>query len=222
MLDRLKVLFKERQAETGANVTAPERRQIPRARARAGLRVLIVDDSNTVLAVLGRMLQQDNYTVIQAHSGQEALDTAFEQSPELVLLDIVMPGMSGFAVLRALRRDPRTRNVPVIMISGNLQATEQFYGQRIGADDFIRKPFGRRDVFLRIQHLVEIGRLQPREADIGDQDDILEMPELEAGDVVDDFTGPNQDTDPARMAAPPKPDRAHESTGHSAGLTPRN
>lgn len=218
MLDRLKVLFKDRPGETPQG--APERRQIPRARARAGLRVLIVDDSNTVLAVLGRMLQQDNYSVMQAHSGQDALDTVFSQPPELVLLDIVMPGMSGFAVLRAIRRDPRTREVPVIMISGNLQATEQFYGQRIGADDFIRKPFGRRDVFLRIQHLVEIGRLPPREADGVEHDDMLELPELESSDVVEDFT------DPAPGMTKPAPrtstDQPAQAGLRLAGVTPRS
>jgi DNA-binding response OmpR family regulator len=66
-------------------------------------------------------------------------------------------------VLRALRRDPLTERIPIVMISGNLQATEQFYVQRFGADDFMKKPFGRGEVFARIQHLTDSGRLVVRE-----------------------------------------------------------
>ena len=87
--------------------------------------------------------------------------------PDLIVLDIVMPGMSGFAVLRALRREPATSAIPVIMISGNLKATEQFYGERIGADDFIRKPFGRAEVMASIQRLIDSGRLPSHRIDNG-------------------------------------------------------
>jgi len=75
----------------------------------------------------------------------------------------VMPGMNGFAVLRALRREPMTHDIPIVMISGNLQATEQFYVQRFGADDFMKKPFGRGEVFARLQELSKSGRLIVRE-----------------------------------------------------------
>jgi twitching motility two-component system response regulator PilH len=66
-------------------------------------------------------------------------------------------------VLRALRREALTHDIPIVMISGNLQATEQFYVQRFGADDFMKKPFGRSEVFARIQHLTKTGRLVIRE-----------------------------------------------------------
>jgi DNA-binding response OmpR family regulator len=67
----------------------------------------------------------------------------------------VLPGMNGFAALRILRRDPNTRNIPVIMISGNAEAAEQFYAQRIGADDFMKKPFSRPELFARIDRLFD-------------------------------------------------------------------
>jgi twitching motility two-component system response regulator PilH len=69
--------------------------------------------------------------------------------------------MNGFAALRALRRDPVTKDVPIIMISGNEQATEQFFGTRIGADDFMKKPFSRFEVFARIERLLD-SELVPR------------------------------------------------------------
>ncbi len=143
--------------------------------------MLVVDDSPTIRAVLGKMLRQDGYAVSVAGDGETALAMARSEKPELVFLDIVMPGMNGFAVLRSLRREPDTHGIPIVMISGNLQATEQFYVQRFGADDFMKKPFGRAEVFTRIQQLVEAGRIPAR-------DPILDPPQdlpSEHGDVHD-------------------------------------
>ena len=141
-----------------------ERRATPRA-GLSGARILVVDDSATIRAVIGKMLVQDGHTVLKARDGEAAVALARSELPDLIFLDIVMPGMNGFTVLRTLRHDPLTRAIPIVMISGNLQATEQFYVQRFGADDFMKKPFGRSEVFARIQHLVASGRLvvHPRE-----------------------------------------------------------
>ncbi len=112
--------------------------------------------------MLGKVLSQDGHVVLKAADGEAALELARTELPDLIFLDIVMPGMNGFAVLRALRRDALTHHIPIVMISGNLQATEQFYVQRFGADDFMKKPFGRSEVFARIQHLTQAGRLVVR------------------------------------------------------------
>ncbi|HEY1137411.1 MAG TPA: response regulator [Xanthomonadaceae bacterium] len=133
----------------------PERRERNRVNARAGTRALIVDDSNVVVAVLRKMLQQNGFQTYEAYTAEEALELAKVLVPEIIFLDIVLPGMDGFAALRALRRDPVTKDVPVIMISGNMLATEQFYVQRIGADDFMKKPFSRPEVFTRIERLLD-------------------------------------------------------------------
>jgi twitching motility two-component system response regulator PilH len=130
--------------------------------AALGARMLVVDDSPTIGAVLGKMLRQDGYAVLRATGGKEAIELARSERPALIFLDIVMPGMNGFAVLRALRHDPLTRDIPIVMISGNPQATEQFYVQRFGADDFMQKPFDRDEVYLRIGQLVQSGRLDGR------------------------------------------------------------
>jgi DNA-binding response OmpR family regulator len=162
----IKNLFKGgTDAEAPAADAGGDRRNGSRTDARAGLRVLIVDDSSTVLALLAKMLQQNGYETLQADSGEAAIEIATREQPELIFLDIVLPTMSGFAVLRALRREARTHDIPVVMISGNLRATEEFYGQRIGADGFMKKPFSRADVFALIAELVERGRLPPREGD---------------------------------------------------------
>ncbi len=143
---------------SAAEVTASlgnERRIKARTNARAGTRMLVIDDSATIVALLSRMLRQNDYTVLEAEDAESGLEIARTQAPELIFLDIVLPGMDGFAALRQLRRDPATRDIPVIMISGNEQATEQFYVHRIGADDFMKKPFARAEVFARIERLLD-------------------------------------------------------------------
>lgn len=133
----------------------PERRGKSRRNARPGTRMLVIDDSATIVALLSRMLRQNGYTVLEAEDAEKGVEIARTQAPELIFLDIVLPGMDGFAALRQLRRDPLTRDMPIIMISGNEQATEQFYVHRIGADDFMKKPFARAEVFARIERLLD-------------------------------------------------------------------
>jgi len=140
-----------------------ERRAAPRSGEPREACILVVDDSPTIRAVLGKMLAQNRHVVLKAADGESALEIARTERPDLIFLDIVMPGMSGFAVLRALRHDLLTRDIPIVMISGNLQATEQFYVQRFGADDFMKKPFGRSEVFARIDNLTRSGRLVVRQ-----------------------------------------------------------
>ncbi|MCM2355272.1 MAG: response regulator [Arenimonas sp.] len=140
----------------------PERRGKPRTNARSGTRMLVIDDSATIVALLSRMLRQNDYHVLEAGDAEQGLEIARTQAPELIFLDIVLPGMDGFAALRQLRRDPYTRDIPVIMISGNEQATEQFYVHRIGADDFMKKPFSRAEVFARIERLLDAQRVPRR------------------------------------------------------------
>ncbi len=194
-----------------------DRREADRVQAPVGTRMLVVDDSSTIRAVLAKMLIQDGYTVLKAADGESALETARDELPDLIFLDIVLPQMNGFAVLRALRRDERTRKIPIVMISGNLQATEQFYVQRFGADDFMKKPFGRAEVFSRIQALVESGRLPEREPDSVPQptafalDDMAHIPDIALPDEdLDEHEAPA--TAPERKIEVSDADPEAEST----------
>lgn len=150
-----------------------ERRCRPRVNAREGTRVLVIDDSPTIVAVFRKILRTAGYVTLEAMDAERGVEIARSDRPDLIFLDIVLPGMNGFAALRHLRRDPQTRDIPIIMISGNEQATEQFFGTRIGADDFMKKPFSRFEIFARIERLLD-ENLIPRRA----------LPNLEAPPVT--------------------------------------
>ncbi len=151
----------------GKTVRAPERREATaRSGAKVGTRILVIDDSTTVLAVLRRYLEQNQYTVLEAETAEAGIQIARKEVPDLIFLDIVLPGMNGFTALRTLRREPGTKDVPVIMMSGNEQATEQFYAQRIGADDFMKKPFSRPELFARIERLLDADKV-PKRGSVG-------------------------------------------------------
>jgi CheY-like chemotaxis protein len=152
-----------------------DRRQKQRRNARAGTRVLLIDDSPTIVALLRKLLRQNGYETLEAGDAETGIELARSEQPDLVFLDIVLPGMNGFAALRALRRDPLTKAIPIIMISGNVAATEQFYVQRIGADDFMKKPFSRAEVFSRIEVLLDAACV-PRRAT--ERDPGPDMPSL--------------------------------------------
>lgn len=131
-----------------------ERRSSMRLDARKGTSALIVDDSPTIVFALKKMLESTGYNTLQALNAEQGIELARAEQPDIIFLDIVLPGMNGFTALRLLRRDPVTQPIPIIMMSSNEQATEQFFGSRIGADDFMKKPFSRLEVFARIERLL--------------------------------------------------------------------
>lgn len=139
-----------------------ERRRRTRIDAPRGSHILVVDDSSTIRQALMHMLGQAGYGVRGAETGEEAIEMAEALTPDLIFLDIVLPGMSGFSALRKLRKMPSTQQVPIVMISGNSRAADQFFLERVGADDFIHKPFGRLEVFSCIERLVRSGLMPLR------------------------------------------------------------
>jgi DNA-binding response OmpR family regulator len=151
-----------RTDEASAKPDAPvERRQRKRVNARPGTRVLIIDDSPTVVAVLRKTLRSAGYETREALDAEHGLGLLAQDPPDLIFLDIILPGMNGFNALRAIRKMPAWQHIPVIMISGNEHATEQFYANRIGADDFMKKPFSRHEIFARIEAMLD-AELVPR------------------------------------------------------------
>ena len=154
--------FKNLFGGGGSTESASDRREKPRVNARMGTRVLIIDDSATIVAILRKYLQQNGYVTYEAYDAEKGIEVAKLERPDLIFLDIVLPRMNGFAALRILRRDEVTKETPIIMMSGNEQATEQFYAQRIGADDFMKKPFSRHEIFARIERLLDTEKVPKR------------------------------------------------------------
>ena len=102
--------------------------------------VLVVDDSPTELHVMREMLVKNGFSVTTVSSGEEAIEMLKKQKPDLVLMDVVMPGMSGFEATRAISKNPETANIPIIICTTKGQETDKAWGLRQGAKDYIVKP----------------------------------------------------------------------------------
>jgi twitching motility two-component system response regulator PilH len=103
-------------------------------------KILLVDDSKTELHHLSEMLGKRGYSVRTAENADEAMRRLGEDKPDLILMDIVMPGQNGFQLTRSITRDPRFADVPVIMCTSKSQETDRVWGMRQGARDYIVKP----------------------------------------------------------------------------------
>ena len=125
--------------------------------ASAG-RVLIVDDERLNVDVLSRVLRRDGYEVISAPNGALALEAVGRQHPDVVLMDIHMPGVGGLEACRQLKRDPATRLLPVILVTGLTRATDRIEGIDAGADDFLTKPFALNELRARVRSLRRMKR----------------------------------------------------------------
>ncbi len=155
-------------------------------------RILVVDDIAINVRLLEAKLQVEYYDVIAAGDGASALTLAKERAPDLVLLDVMMPGLDGFEVCRRLKADPETAHIPVVMVTALDDAADRVRGLEAGADDFLTKPINDVALFARIRSLVRLKRAgdewRSREATFldlglaptpGDGDDCAE-----AGDVL--------------------------------------
>ncbi|MED5617952.1 response regulator [Ideonella sp. BN130291] len=103
-------------------------------------KILLVDDSKTELHHLSELLTKRGYTVRTAENGEDAMKRLGEEKPDLILMDVVMPGQNGFQLTRAITRDPRFADVPVIMCTSKNQETDKVWGMRQGARDYVVKP----------------------------------------------------------------------------------
>ena len=108
--------------------------------------VLIVDDSPTEVHVIKAALEGEGYETLSAESGELGIQMARESKPDLILMDVVMPGLNGFQATRQLSKDPKTAAIPVIMVTTKNQKTDRIWGMRQGAVDYIIKPFSAQDL----------------------------------------------------------------------------
>jgi len=113
-------------------------------------KILIVDDSPTERHVLNDMLTKSGYEVVASDNGEDAILKAKSLKPDLILMDVVMPGLNGFQATRAISRDPDTRSIPIILCTSKSQETDKIWGMRQGARDYIVKPVNKDELLEKI------------------------------------------------------------------------
>ena len=118
-------------------------------------KILVVDDEDDILHFLELVLREKGYDVVTASGGHEALTKAQLEQPQLILLDIMMPQMDGWEVLKLLRVDEETADIPVAMLSARTEAKDRVQGLQEGAIDYICKPFSLQDLLVKIETIFE-------------------------------------------------------------------
>jgi DNA-binding response OmpR family regulator len=113
--------------------------------------VLVIDDEKDLLELVRYNLAKEHIDVIVASDGTSGLEIALQHKPDLVLLDLMMPGMSGREVCSRLRADPRTRRIPIIMLTAKSEESDKIIGLEMGADDYVTKPFSVRELVARVR-----------------------------------------------------------------------
>jgi two-component system phosphate regulon response regulator PhoB len=121
--------------------------------AMAKPRILIIEDERALTDVLSYNLQREGYDVALAHDGQEGLRKAQMQLPDLVILDLMLPGLDGLSVCRELRAGDRTKNIPILILTAKAEEIDQVVGFSMGADDYVTKPFSVKVLLQRIKAL---------------------------------------------------------------------
>ncbi|HHH47073.1 MAG TPA: response regulator [Thiotrichales bacterium] len=120
-------------------------------------RILIIDDSPTEIHVLKGMLEKNGFETLTAESGEQGIELARSEKPDLVLMDVVMPGLNGFQATRQLTRDEETRSIPVIICTTKDQETDKVWGKRQGARDYITKPVSEKELVDKIRSTLGTG-----------------------------------------------------------------
>ncbi len=120
-------------------------------------RILVVDDSPTELIVFKKILEKQGYQILVAKDGQEGVDLAKQELPDLILMDVVMPVLNGFQATRLLKNDESTASIPVIMVTTKDQQTDINWGMRQGATEYMVKPVAPAELLSKIKALINAG-----------------------------------------------------------------
>jgi DNA-binding response OmpR family regulator len=128
----------------------------PKATASMKPKILIVDDEPDVVQLIEYNLKAAGYDVVTAADGAEALDQARSTSPNLIILDLMLPEVDGLDVCKVLRRDRNTAGIPIVMLTAKASENDRVLGLELGADDYVTKPFSPRELVLRVKRLLRV------------------------------------------------------------------
>jgi len=132
----------------------------------AAEKIVIVEDEQDILELLQFNLEQEGYKTTLIDEGDEALATIVDVGPDLVILDIMLPGMAGTDICRALKQNEETKHIPIIMLTAKSEEIDRVVGFELGADDYVTKPFSPRELILRIKAILKRTRAAAEPADI--------------------------------------------------------
>ena len=114
-------------------------------------KILIVEDEKDIVKMLDYNLKKEGFRTINASDGEDALDLANREHPDLILLDLMLPGIDGLEVCKTLKSDSKTKHIPIIMLTAKTQEADKIVGLELGADDYVTKPFSPRELIARIK-----------------------------------------------------------------------
>ncbi len=156
-------------------------------------KILVVDDEPVLVETIAYNLEQAGYQVLTAADGRSALEAARRETPDLVILDLMLPEMDGLEVCRQLRREHTTATIPIMMLTAKGDEIDKVVGLEVGADDYVTKPFGRRELLARVRALLRRADYPPGGNDHASQETSGEVPrpsrELVAGPLRIDLAG---------------------------------
>lgn len=139
--------------------------------------ILIVEDEKDIVKMLDYNLKKEGYKTFVAHDGEDALDMANTKLPDLILLDLMLPGVDGLEVCKQLKAERKTASIPVIMLTAKAQESDKIVGLELGADDYMTKPFSPRELIARIKAVLRRGQEKEK------------LPEvIKIGDLALDFS----------------------------------
>ncbi|CBE68189.1 MAG: response regulator transcription factor [Candidatus Methylomirabilis oxygeniifera] len=118
------------------------------------MKVLVVDDEKDITALVAYHLEREGFRVLQAHDGLQALELVKRERPSLLVLDLMLPHLSGLDVCRRLRKEPDTARLPILMLTAKAEETDKVLGLELGGDDYLTKPFGPKELVARVKALI--------------------------------------------------------------------
>lgn len=131
------------------------------------MNILIVDDEKDIVELVAFNLEKEGHGVLKAHDGERALQIARAKAPDLIILDLMLPGIQGIEVCKRLRRDPATAMVPIIMLTAKGDEIDRVLGLEVGADDYVTKPFSVKELMARVKAVLRRAEMR-REAENGE------------------------------------------------------